>query len=49
MISIITPVFNEELNVENCAARLRDVMHLQCPGVAYEHIFADNCSTDKTL
>ena len=49
MISIISPVFNEELNVENCAARLRDVMHLQCPGVAYEHIFADNCSTDKTV
>jgi glycosyltransferase involved in cell wall biosynthesis len=49
MISIISPVFNEELNVENCAARLRDVMHLQCPGIAYEHIFADNCSTDSTV
>lgn len=49
MLSIISPVFNEELNVENCAVKLREVMHKNCPEVEYEHIFADNSSTDNTV
>jgi len=48
-ISIITPCFNEEANVEICAKELKKVMELQLPNYKYEHIFADNASTDSTL
>jgi glycosyltransferase involved in cell wall biosynthesis len=48
-LSIITPCYNEELNVEICAKRLREVMETQLPQYQYEHIFADNASTDGTL
>ena len=47
-ISIITPCYNEEVNVEICASELKKVME-QLPGYDYEHIFADNASTDSTL
>jgi glycosyltransferase involved in cell wall biosynthesis len=49
MISIITPCFNEEQNVEICASRLRQVMRDNLPNYEYEHIFADNSSTDATV
>jgi glycosyltransferase involved in cell wall biosynthesis len=48
-ISIITPCFNEEENVEICALELKRVMSQELPGYDYEHIFADNASTDTTL
>lgn len=48
-ISIITPCFNEEDNVEICANRLKYVMKEFLSDYDYEHIFADNASTDKTL
>jgi glycosyltransferase involved in cell wall biosynthesis len=48
-ISIITPCFNEEDNVVTCAMELKKVMNLQLPLYEYEHIFADNASTDSTL
>ena len=48
-ITIITPCFNEENNVEICAQELKNVMNLKLPGYDYEHIFADNSSTDSTL
>ena len=48
-ISIITPCFNEELNVEMCANQLREVMQRQLPNYSYEHIFSDNSSTDSTV
>jgi glycosyltransferase involved in cell wall biosynthesis len=47
-ISIVTPCYNEEGNVEEVYARVRDVM----AGIGryrYEHIFIDNCSTDATV
>jgi len=47
-LSVITPCYNEELNVEICASELKKVME-QLPGYDYEHIFADNASTDSTL
>ena len=47
-ISVITPCYNEEVNVEICAAELKKVME-ELPGYEYEHIFADNASTDSTL
>ena len=48
-ISIITPCYNEEVNVEICAHELRQVMQKELAGYDYEHIFADNASTDSTL
>lgn len=45
-ISIITPCFNEELNIVRCIESIRNVMEL-C-GVSYEHIISDNNSTDLT-
>lgn len=48
-ISVITPCYNEELNVENCQKRLQAVMTTKLPEYEYEHIFADNSSTDETF
>ena len=49
LISIITPCYNEELNVENCVRELREIMGKNCPEYDYEHIFVDNASTDATF
>ena len=48
-ISIVTPCYNEEVNVEICAQELKKIMQEQLAGYDYEHIFADNASTDSTL
>jgi glycosyltransferase involved in cell wall biosynthesis len=46
-ISIVTPCYNEEGNVEELYLRVRAIMAaLGC--YRYEHIFIDNCSTDRT-
>ncbi len=47
-ISIITPTYNEEDNVETCYRTIREIFDKQLPEYAFEYIFADNCSTDKT-
>jgi glycosyltransferase involved in cell wall biosynthesis len=47
LISIVTPCFNEEENVEELAARIQSVMQDQ--KYEYEHIFIDNASTDLTV
>lgn len=48
-LSIITPCFNEEESVEKCYQSLKSVMSRNLPGIKYEHIFADNNSTDRTV
>lgn len=48
-ISIITPCYNEENNVRECYEAVRKVMSESLPSYNYEHIFADNASTDETL
>ena len=48
-LSIITPCYNEELNVEICALELKKVMKEKLPEYDYEHIFSDNASEDSTL
>jgi len=48
-LSIITPCYNEEVNVEICAQELKKVMQEKLSGYDYEHIFADNASIDSTL
>jgi len=47
LISIITPCFNEESNVEEIYSQVKSVMN-DLPQYRYEHIFIDNCSKDKT-
>jgi len=47
-ISINTPCFNEEANVEEVYRRVRDVM-ASLGKYRYEHVFIDNCSSDRTV
>ncbi|MBZ0096125.1 MAG: glycosyltransferase family 2 protein [Sulfuricella sp.] len=48
LISIVTPCFNEEGNVDELYTRIRDQM-ATLPQYGYEHIFIDNASTDNTV
>ncbi len=48
-LSIITPCFNEEDNVELCAITVKEVMRSHLKELSYEHIFVDNSSTDDTV
>jgi glycosyltransferase involved in cell wall biosynthesis len=47
LISIVTPCFNEEDNIEELYQRIAAVMAEQ--PYDYEHICIDNCSTDGTV
>ena len=47
-ISVLTPCFNEESNVEEVYRRVRDVI-AGLGTYAYEHVFIDNGSTDRTV
>ncbi len=47
-ISVVTPCYNEELNVEELYAEVKKVMS-ELPQYDYEHIFIDNASADKTV
>ena len=47
-ISIVTPCYNEELNVRHCHEAIRALFADRLPGYAYEHVFCDNASQDRT-
>jgi glycosyltransferase involved in cell wall biosynthesis len=47
-ISIVTQCFNEEANVEEVYGRVRAAM-AGLGRYRYEHLFIDNCSTDRTV
>lgn len=47
LISIVTPCYNEESNVEECYRRVKEVF-ASLGKYRYEHIFIDNCSRDNT-
>ncbi|MDD5579600.1 MAG: glycosyltransferase family 2 protein [Methylobacter sp.] len=47
LISIVTPCYNEEDNIEELYQRVAEVMAAQ--PYDYEHICIDNCSTDGTI
>lgn len=47
-ISIVTPCYNEQDNVEELCARIRTAM-AAFPQYRYEHVLIDNCSTDRTV
>ena len=46
-ISIVSPCFNEEENVEEVYRRARTTM--EGLGLEYEYIFIDNASSDRTV
>ena len=48
-ISIITPVYNEEDNIIDCANSVKKFFDLYKDDYDYEHIFVDNSSTDSTI
>jgi len=48
LISIVTPCYNEELNVRACRDAVQHIMQTELPGYDYEHIFCDNASRDAT-
>ena len=47
LLSIVTPLFNEEENVAELCSRIQKVM--KDSNYQYEHICIDNCSTDNTV
>ena len=47
-ISIVTPCFNEEGNIEELYQQIKKIMAAP-KGYSYEHIFIDNHSTDRTV
>ena len=49
LISIITPVLNEEGNVKAFYESVKSVMSMLADNYTYEHIFTDNHSSDKTF
>jgi len=48
VISVVSPCYNEEDNVEELYRQVRQVF-VDLPGYTYEHIFIDNASKDKTV
>ncbi|MDQ7062030.1 MAG: glycosyltransferase family 2 protein [Sulfurimonas sp.] len=48
LISIVTPCYNEEGNVQELYQRVKDTINT-LTDYTYEHIFIDNASTDKTV
>jgi polyisoprenyl-phosphate glycosyltransferase len=48
LISIVTPCFNEEENVDAVYAEVKKIFE-SLNGYTYEHIFIDNASTDRTV
>ena len=48
-ISIVSPCYNEEDNVETCYETVKAIFERDLPGYAREHIFIDNCSSDRTV
>lgn len=47
-ISVVCGTYNEEENVREVYRRVKEVFAAE-PQYDYEHIFIDNCSTDKTV
>jgi polyisoprenyl-phosphate glycosyltransferase len=46
LISVVTPCYNEEENLEDCRKALRETFQQFLPDCRLEHIFCDNASTD---
>ncbi len=48
-ISIITPVYNEEDNIQDCYNSVKKIFNSYKTEYEYEHIFVDNSSTDSSV
>jgi glycosyltransferase involved in cell wall biosynthesis len=48
-ISVVSPCYMEEANVENCYRTVKAIFEKHLPEYRLEHIFVDNCSTDETV
>jgi polyisoprenyl-phosphate glycosyltransferase len=48
LISIVTPCYNEEKNVEDLYMQVKQIFE-RLPDYLYEHIFIDNASRDNTV
>jgi glycosyltransferase involved in cell wall biosynthesis len=48
LVSVVTPCYNEQDNVEACAEAVRQLFAGELAGYDHEHIFCDNASTDRT-
>lgn len=46
LISVVTPCYNEEPNLEDCHRAVKEVFERDLPGYRLEHIFCDNASDD---
>lgn len=49
LISVVSPCFNEEDNVENCYEVVKGIFEEHLPDYERQHIFVDNASTDRTV
>jgi glycosyltransferase involved in cell wall biosynthesis len=49
LITIVSPCFQEEDNVERCYEVVKKIFDEQLPDYDREHIFVDNASTDQTV
>ena len=49
LISVVTPCYNEELNVEDCHRALKEVFARDLPDCRLEHVFCDNASSDGSV
>jgi polyisoprenyl-phosphate glycosyltransferase len=48
-ISLVTPCYNEEAGIAECYETCRKIIENQLTNYAHEHIFIDNCSSDRTV
>tara|TARA_B100001758_G_C18039775_1_gene417484 strand:- start:4 stop:201 length:198 start_codon:yes stop_codon:yes gene_type:complete len=48
IISIVTPTYNEELNIKKLITEIKNVMESFKTQYDYEHLIIDNNSKDKT-
>lgn len=48
LISVVTPTFNEEANIDDLINQVRSIFDTQLTDYEYEHIIIDNCSSDQT-
>ena len=48
-ISIITPCYNEEKNLDSCINSIKNLFKTELNNYDYEHIISDNNSNDGTV
>jgi glycosyltransferase involved in cell wall biosynthesis len=49
LISVMTPCYNEEDNIEDLYSQVKTIFENQLSDYDYEHVFIDNSSKDKTV